>query len=108
MGIQAEPQPGIGMSLSLAVSSLDDVPEFLVTTIGLELGCQARGPPKTEETKDPATVYKLAERTALPAPPPQMLLLGLAFVIILHDFRGLPLFQLHVGVDDDTGTPAIL
>ena len=44
------------MSLSLAVSSLDDVPEFLVTTIGPELGCQARGPPKTEETKDPATI----------------------------------------------------
>lgn len=52
MGIQAEPKPVTGMSLSLAVSSLDDIPELFVTAIGPELGCQTQGPPKTEETKD--------------------------------------------------------
>lgn len=52
VGIQAEPQPGTGTSLSQAVSSLDDIPEVLVTAIGPELGCQVWGPPKTEETKN--------------------------------------------------------
>lgn len=92
------------------MSSLDDIPEFLVTAIGPEPGCQARGASKDRGNKRflRQSVYKLAERTTLPAPPPQTLLLGLAFVIVLYDFRDLPLFQLHVGVDDDTGTPAIL